>query len=101
MSGINTGGSENGAAPLFSLGTILATPSALAVLTREDVENALRRHAIGDWGCICQEDQLANDEALRHGTRLLSAYESVDGVRFWVITEADRSSTTVLLPEDC
>jgi hypothetical protein len=60
---------------------------------------ALRRHACGDWGDLCPEDTLANEEALRDGDRLLSAYGQGE-LRFWIITEADRSVTTVLLPED-
>lgn len=55
----------------------------------------------GDWGNLCEEDRLANERALREGERLLSAYETAGGVTFWIITERDRSATTVLLPEDC
>jgi hypothetical protein len=60
----------------------------------------IRRHARRDWGEIDSEDWNANDRALLHGGRLFSAYHSARGVRFWVITEADRSVTTVLLPEE-
>ena len=68
-------------------------------LSTEEVLTALRRHASGDWGDLCPEDTLANDAALHHGGRLFSAYgQGAD--RFWIITEADRSVTTVLLPED-
>jgi hypothetical protein len=59
----------------------------------------LARHASGDWGVVGAADARANDEALTDGTRVLSVYV-VDGVRLWVITEADRSSTTILLPEE-
>jgi hypothetical protein len=64
-----------------------------------DVRLALLRHAGRDWGNVCKDDWKANDEALQNGDRLLSSYES-QGVKFWIITEWDRSVTTVLLPED-
>ena len=60
----------------------------------------LDRHARGDWGEVDVEDQQANQDALLHGERLLSAYRTSAGVRLWVITEADRSATTILLPEE-
>ena len=82
------------------LGQIVATPTALGALTQPDIVEALRRHASGDWGEVDAHDQAANDEALKDGTRLLSAYRSASGTTFWVITEADRSVTTVLLPDD-
>ena len=82
------------------LGQIVATPAALGALAQPDIVAAIRRHASGDWGEVDADDRAANDEALRDGTRLLSAYTSVNGTRFWVITEADRSVTTVLLPDD-
>lgn len=61
---------------------------------------ALARHAAGDWGDLCDEDWHTNNEAPKNGARLFSAYHSDDGVKFWIITEADRSVTTVLLPEE-
>ena len=67
---------------------------------RPDIVAALRRHAAGDWGDVSPDDRAANDAALRDGERLLSVYRSAAGVAFWVLTEADRSVTTVLLPED-
>ena len=82
------------------LGQTVITQGAIAVLANSDVLNALVRHAAGDWGDVCGEDRLANDEALRTGARLLSAYRDCDGVKFWIITEADRSVTTILLPEE-
>lgn len=82
----------------FSLGQTVITRGALASLTPDDVRAAVRRHSCCDWGDVCPEDWQLNDAALRDGTRLLSAYRSSDGTRFWVITEADRSATTVLLP---
>ena len=54
----------------------------------------------GDWGELDEEDKTANDEALKTGERLLSAYKSATGTKFWIITEADRSVTTILMPED-
>jgi hypothetical protein len=84
----------------FRLGRIVATPNALSVLPSDDILVGIGRHQAGDWGELPEEDRTANDEALVHGTRLLSAYRSAKGVKFWIITEADRSVTTVLLPED-
>lgn len=82
------------------LGQCVITPTAAAVLAQPDVVSALRRHASGDWGQVDADDRRANDDALRFGARLLSAYTSASGTKFWVITEADRSVTTVLLPDD-
>ena len=65
-----------------------------------DVLSALSRHNAHDWGDVCEEDRQANDRALAHGGRLFSVYHDRAGVKFWIITEADRSLTTVLLPED-
>ncbi len=84
----------------FPLGQMVATPNALSRLTHEDVLKALARHADGDWGDVCPEDQQENELSLREGFRILSVYFSTAGEKFWIITEADRSSTTVLMPED-
>jgi hypothetical protein len=84
----------------FGLGRTVITANALAVLPDHEVGNALARHVSGDWGDVGEEDRLANEEALRDGTRLLSVYRSATGIRFWIITEANRAVTTVLLPED-
>jgi hypothetical protein len=80
----------------------VATPGALDALasTGENPKSFLDRHVAGDWGEIDTEDQQENQDALRHGERLLSAYRTTSGVRLWVITEADRSVTTILLPEE-
>jgi hypothetical protein len=83
----------------FSLGQVAITANASLRLSTEEVIAALCRHAAGDWGDLCPEDTLANDAALDHGGRLFSAYGQGE-TRFWIITEADRSVTTVLLPED-
>jgi hypothetical protein len=81
------------------LGQLVITANASLRLSTEEVLAAVRRHASGDWGDLCPEDAMANNEALHQGGRLLSAYG--DGqYRFWIITEADRSVTTILLPED-
>ena len=82
------------------LGHIVATPAALGAVSQPDIVAALRRHAVGDWGDVTPEDRAANDDALKSGERLLSVYQSATGTTFWVITEADRSATTVLLPDD-
>jgi hypothetical protein len=60
----------------------------------------LSRHRRGDWGDVDTEDWTANDQAMIHGERVLSAYTLKDGVRVWVITEADRAATTILLPDE-
>ena len=83
----------------FPLGQMAITANASLRLSTEEVLTALRRHVSGDWGDLCPEDTLANDTALREGGRLFSAYGQGEE-RFWIITEADRSVTTVLLPDD-
>ena len=83
----------------FPLGQIVITPNALARLKQDDILEGLRRHANGDWGEVCDEDRHENELSLREGFRLLSVYRS--GVeKYWIISEADRSITTILLPED-
>ena len=86
--------------PLFALGQIVATPGVLESVARTDVLKALGRHALGDWGEVCGQDRQTNDEALLHGFQLLSAYQSETGTKFWIITEGDRSVTTILLPDE-
>ena len=88
------------AAVEFALGQVVITQGALAVLTAKDAMLGLLRHSKADWGDVGPEDAQLNDAALNDGTRLLSAYRSSNGVRFWIITEADRSVTTILLPEE-
>ena len=82
------------------IGRVLATPGALDELHKDDMFHAFFRHASGDWGEVDEEDWNANENALDDGGRLLSAYTDRKGNRFWIITEADRSSTTILLPEE-
>lgn len=84
----------------FRCGRILSTPNALSQLTNEDILMGVQRHQAGDWGDVEPEDHKANEHALVTGARLWSVYHAVNGVKFWVITEADRSATTVLLPQD-
>ena len=88
--------------PLFSPGQVVATPGALDALSAS-AERAMPfvlRHVCGDWGELSRDDWLANDAAVQRGSRILSAYRTARGRRFWIITEADRSVTTLLLPED-
>jgi hypothetical protein len=84
------------------LGQIVATPGVLAALEKNDQGPAefLARHRGGDWGEVDEEDSAANDWALREGARLLSVYRLKDGAKIWIITEWDRSATTLLLPEE-
>ena len=84
----------------FRLGHIVSTPNALSQLTQEDILMGIKRHQAGDWGNLDGDDKVANDRALVNHTRILSAYRAANGKTFWIITEADRSSTCVLLPED-
>lgn len=84
----------------FWLGRLFVTANAEADLDPEDVHNCVNRHLSGDWGDLCAEDRGANEQALQFGGRLFSAYHDRKGVKFWIITESDRSVTTVLLPDD-
>lgn len=88
--------------PLFPLGQVVTTPGALAAFerNRQPPHEFLRRHIHGDWGDLAPSDQAANDYAVLHAQRLLSAYRLNDGTKICVITEADRSATTSLLPEE-
>jgi hypothetical protein len=97
-----TGAARPPTAPHFSLGRLVATPGALAALAAAGTTPLpyLTRHAAGDWGDVDDHDQRANDRDLRHGERLVSVYTLPSGTRVWIITEWDRSQTTVLLPED-
>ncbi len=86
----------------FCLGRIVATPGAIELLgaTGTEALALLRRHVSGDWGELDAHDRRANEAALRHGTRLLSSYGVGEGRKVWIITEADRSSTCLLLPSE-
>lgn len=93
------GGAEPAKAK-FALGQLAATPAALDALTHEDIQTALKRHLCGDWGDLDEEDMAENELSLQQGFRLFSAYKGANGTKFWIITEADRGLTTVLLPSD-
>src|SRR5687768_17083798 len=87
----------------LNLGRLLATPGVqrAAEESNDDLLQYVRRHASGDWGIVDREDWRSNDRALQDGTRLLSAYLLKDGhTKIWIVTEADRSATTVLLPDE-
>ena len=84
----------------FSVGRLVATPKVLASVSNDEILRSLCRHVHGDWGDLDKEDWAANNRALAKCGRLFSVYNSSQGVRFWIITEHDRSATTVLLPED-
>jgi hypothetical protein len=84
----------------FRLGHVVSTPNALSRLTHEDILAGIKRHQAGDWGDMEAEDKKTNDCALTERRRILSVYHSATGTIFWIITEADRSATTILLPED-
>ncbi len=86
--------------PRFSLGDMAITHGAITSLDQASVKLALARHAAGDWGNLNADDRRANEEALASGGRLVSIYKTASGVKFYIITEADRSRTTVLLPEE-
>jgi hypothetical protein len=87
----------------FKLGQTSMTPGAIAALSEEKLFPwaLLTRHATGDWGDLGADDKQANDEALVHGARIFSAYQlPKTQEKVWVITEADRSNTTILLPDE-
>ena len=84
----------------FSLGRTVATPHVLKAVPQEEIFAALRQHQSCDWGDVGPQDKWSNDRAVENEERLFSVYHSKDGIKFWIITEWDRSATTVLLPED-
>lgn len=88
--------------PRFQLGQVVATPGALEALEQAQVGAAefLNRHQSGDWGETGEEDTAENELSVERGFRLLSAYTLSTGAKIWICTEADRSSTTILLPEE-
>lgn len=87
---------------MFELGQLVATPGALEAfeVNQQTPLEFIRRHLNHDWGDLDEHDKHANDYGVRHGFRILSAYSLGDGTRIWIITEADRSATTVLLPSE-
>ena len=88
--------------PKFRTGAVVATPRAIDAFAEAHVEMFyfLKRHLYGDWGDLDDEDKASNDAAVVDGDRILSAYTLPTGSKIWIITEADRSATTFLLPED-
>ena len=93
----NSGGDAPSRVPL---GRVVITANAQNALAATDIDGAIARHQSGDWGNVSKADWSTNDRALRSGERILSVYTSMSGKPFWVITEADRSYTTVLMPDD-
>ena len=88
---------------LFKLGQVVATPGALRAIEENDINTwrLLQRHANGDWGCVPEEDKLENQLSVENGYRVMSSYPlNEQGDKLWIITEADRSSTCLLLPDD-
>ena len=87
---------------IVHLGRIVATPGSLEAIKESNQSPAefLLRHCKGEWGEVCEDDWSANDQDLKDGNRVLSAYRTRKNVRLWVITEGDRSATTILLPEE-
>ena len=117
MTDANTGGREPAPLelklfdkPLFHLGQLVATPGALAALDKfgvQPLDLVLGRHVVGDWGDLCDADRELNMHSITHGMRIFSSYKltadtsnSTTAETVWVITEADRASTTILLPSD-
>jgi hypothetical protein len=86
----------------FELGQVVATPGALLALEKAEQQPAefLDRHINGDWGEVTEEDKQENEFSVEHGFRILSAYTTSAGDQIWVLTEADRSATTILLPSE-
>jgi hypothetical protein len=89
-------------APLFELGMVVGTQGAVEALEAagQGPQEFLDRHVRGDWGDVPDADKAENDFSLQHGFRILSAYTTRAGERIWVLTEADRSATTLLLPDE-
>ena len=84
----------------FDLGRLVITPAALEAVPADDICNAINRHVCGDFGDLDDADKKENEFALRAGLRVMSAYRASNGNKFWLITEASRELTTVLLPSD-
>lgn len=86
----------------FPLGRLLATPAAIKVVEEAGIDlfSLVVRHGSGDWGEVCREDAEENERSVRNGWRILSAYAVRHEAKVWILTEADRSCTTILLPEE-
>ena len=98
---------QNNGSPKFTSGDIVATRSVIEAIEDSGQSPAefLRRHLSGDWGIVDEDDKAANDDSLIDGSRILSAYKTIKGVKLWIITEAEdddgnRASTTILLPSE-
>ncbi len=100
MVAVNDG--KNTMAQRFSLGRLLSTPGALAALegAGQNPLEFVHRHVSGDWGSVCPEDAAENELSVAQGYRILSVYVLTTGTKIWVLTEADRSATTILLPDE-
>ena len=93
---------EQAKPPLFMLGQVVATPGSLEVFQQHEdisIHQCLLNHQEGDWGELCSDDKQSNDNAVENGGRILSSY-LVGEIKIWIITEADRSATTILLPSE-
>ena len=88
--------------PRFRLGRVVGTSAAVQAIAEAGQTPGffLRKHVAGDWGDCCEEDRQVNNDALKHGDRILSVYTTLKSVRIWIITERDRSATTILLPDE-
>lgn len=88
--------------PLFALGQVVATPDALDAMTQLNIAplDLIHRHVTGDWGDLGVDDQQQNLLAIRSGLRIFSSYKLSASMKIWIITEADRSSTTLLLADE-
>lgn len=84
----------------FTLGQCVVTTGVSSLIPESMIEKSIQRHASGDWGDICEEDRGGNEHALKVGNRVMSVYKSDAGDEFWIITESDRSVTTVLMPDE-
>ena len=84
----------------FPLGQVVITRGALELLPQHEVLGAIQRHAAGHWGDVDEHDRRENELSLIEGFRLFSVYHTAEGTAFWIITEADRSATTILLPDE-
>lgn len=83
----------------FELGPVVCTPGACGI-DEGEINSALARYKAGDWGDLEKEDAAMNDEAVTDGDRIMATYRTKGGVKFWIITEWDRSVTTILLPSE-
>lgn len=82
------------------LGQVVMTNGVDAEIPEKEYMKGLQRHSNADWGNVCKQDKKANDKALKEGFRVISSYDTDDGTTYWIITEADRSVTTILLPSE-